>query len=206
VEKTTKEELQAYFEEKIKSAVDTIVSRRPTQPYASTESAENGLLITGLKALRKLLKTSNEEDPCDVIHSALKNVDAASYYTKIVPILSSVSHRRCNAESAIVYFTSGFHRRWISGQLRRMLAKQNAKLIGIRDVFEKNLLEESRNLMREGFHLKAARAIDRFRVVNNRNLPVLLVAKNGKRYEKIAKELLETVRQSFAEDGGNEGV
>jgi len=37
VEKTTKEELQAFFEEKIKSAVDTIVSRTPTQPSARTE-------------------------------------------------------------------------------------------------------------------------------------------------------------------------
>jgi len=143
VEKTSKEELQAFFEEKVKSAVDTIVSRKPTHPFASTETAETGLFITGLKALGKMLKISKEEDPCVVIHLALKNIEAAAYYIKIVPILSSFSKRRCDAESAIVYFTSAFHRRWISGELRRMLAKRNAKSIGIRDVFEKNLIEES---------------------------------------------------------------
>jgi len=153
-----------------------------------------------------MLKIRKEEDPCDVIHLALKNVEAAPYYTKVVPILSSVSKRRCDAVSAIVYFTSAFHKRWASGELRRMLAKQNAKSIGIRDVFEKNLMEESRNLTRVGFHLKAAGATDRFRVVNKKNLPVLLVAKKGERYQEIAKELLETIKQSFVEEEANATV
>jgi len=56
VEKTTKEELQVLFEEKIKSAMDTIYLKMPTQPFTYTESAETGLFITGLKTLRKMLK------------------------------------------------------------------------------------------------------------------------------------------------------
>jgi len=178
----------------------------PTQPFTYSESAETGLFITGLKTLRKMLKMKEDEDPCDVIHLTLKNVEAASYYTKIVPILSSASKRRCDADSAIVYFTSVFHRRWTSGQLRRMLAKQNAKLVGVRDVFEKSLMEESRSLTRIGFHLKAACAIDRFRVVNSRNIPVLMVAKGREQYKEIAKEILANAKRSFAGDAGNAGV
>jgi len=32
---------------------------------------------------------------------------------------------------------------------------------------------------------------------------VLLIAKKGERYQEIAKELLETVKRSFMEDGDN---
>jgi len=90
--------------------------------------------------------------------------------------------------------------------LRRMLAKQNVKLVGVRDVFEKSLMEESRSLTRVGFHLRAACAIDRFRVVNSKNIPVLLVAKRGEQYKEISKETMENVKQSFAVDCGNPGV
>jgi len=58
--------------------------------------------------LRKIFKSSKEQDPCDVVHTALQNVEASSCYTKIVVVFPA-KQRRCEADKAIIYF--GFHLR-----------------------------------------------------------------------------------------------
>jgi len=191
MEKKTKEELQAYLDEEIKKAVEEITTNTKTTESTSNDPAETGLFITGLKKLREIVKSGEEEDPCDVVHTVLQNVGASSYYTKIVAVFPA-NQRRREADKAIVYFTSVYHRRWTSGQLRLMLAKQGLKEISIRDVFPRSSLESSRLLTKVGFHLRRAQAIDRFRVVNDKNTPKLLVSKGRERYSEISGELLET--------------
>jgi len=178
------------LDKEIKKAVEEITKNTKISESTSNDPAETGLFITGLKKLREIVKSS-EEDPCDVVHTVLQNVGASSYYMKIVAVFPA-NQRRREADKAIVYFTSVYHRRWTSGQLRLMLVKQGLREISIRDVFPRSLLESSRLLTKVGFHLRRAQAIDQFCVVNDKNMPKLLVSKGRERYSKILGELLET--------------
>ena len=63
--------------------------------------------------------------------------------------------------------------------------------IGVRDVFPRTALEASRTATEVGFYLKRSKAVSRFRVVNERNTPKLMVMKEGERYAEVEKNVFE---------------
>jgi len=160
-----KEELQAYLDEKIKTEVENICSKTLEESALNVDSAETGIFVTGVRKMRKVVKASSNSDPCDVLHAALEKVGVSAYYTKIVPA-SSANLRRSEADRVFIYFTSAYHRRYASGELRKAFAFENVRGVSIRDVFEKTALAEARQFVNGGFFLKKTEVIDRFHVIN----------------------------------------
>jgi len=83
------------------------------------------------------------------------------------------------------------------GQLHVMLTKQRLIDFSVREVFPRPALERLRLLAKAGFHLRRDQTIDRFRVVNDKNIPKLLVLKGSERYGEISRGLLETTLNSL---------
>jgi len=197
-EKKTKEDLQAYLEEKIKAAVEKICAKTLEEsPKNADDSAETGIFITGLKKMRETLKMEKNVDPCDIVHAVLEKVGVSAYYTKIAPVFPT-NLRRKDADRAFIYFSSPYHRRFAAGELRKALATEKVIGVSIRDVFEKTSLAEARQLVNVGFYLKKGNVIDRFRVVNFRNTPKLLTAKGLSRYAEISSEALKNAVEELA--------
>jgi len=198
-EKKMKEELQAYLDEKIKTAVEKICAKTLEESPKNADSAETGIFITGLKKMRETLKMEKNSDPCDTVHAVLEKVGVSAYYTKIAPVFPP-NLRRKDADRAFIYFSSPYHRRFASGELRKALATEKVIGVSIRDVFEKTSLAEARQLVNVGFYLKKGNVIDRFRVVNFRNTPKLLTAKGLSRYAEISCEALKNAIKELAGD------
>ena len=225
-EKKRKEELQAYLDAEIKKAVAKIVEKTPAAETTNADSAENGLYITGLKSLREKLQLEKNADsaetglyisglkkmrevlqedvnadPCDIVHAALQQVGVSAYYTKIVPVFAAKSGRK-DADRAFVYFTSVYHKRLATGELRKALARDGVIGVGIRDVYTKESVPEARELFGIGLQLKRENRINKFRVVNEKNVPKLMTAKGVERYAEIPGELLRTTRERLAGGSG----
>jgi len=140
--------------------------------------------------MSEAFKTGNNSDPCDVLHAALEKVGVYAHYKEITPI-SSANSRREDADRAFIYFTSAYHRRLASGELRKALAVEKTTGVLIRDVFEKTSLAEAHHLANVGFYWKRTDAIEKFRVIIFCNKPKLLTAKGSKRYVEISFKLLK---------------
>jgi len=185
-EKKMKEELQAYLDEKIKTAVEKICAKTLEESSRNADSAETGIFITGLKKMRETPKMEKNSDPCDAVHALLEKVGVSAYpYTKIVPVFP-LNLKRKDADRPFIYLSS--------------LATENVISVSIRDVVEKTSLAEARQLVNVGFYLQKGNIIDRFRVVNFRNAPKLLTAKGLSRYAEISCEVLKNAIKELAED------
>jgi archaellum component FlaC len=183
-ESNNKQELQAYFEERIREEVKKIKPSSSNQP----EKAEVGFFVTGVKKLREIVECDSEADPCDVIHTTLHGLGAAPYYTRIVPILPPSKIRK-EVETAIVYFSSVYHRKWAAAEMRKNFARQKIRGVGVRDLFEKEDVDMSKQLTKAGFVLRSDNKIKRFRVSNIGGKPTLLCASDKGGYKAISDQL-----------------
>jgi len=150
---------------------------------------ERGLYLTGVGRLREILDSSSE-DPCDVVHTALHRVGSASFYTKIVPVFPS-SKLRKDVDQVIVYFSSVYHRKYASAELRRFFAREKILRVSLRDLFEKSDVELAKKMTKLGFQLKQEAKICRFRVSNVRGVPILFCAGQDRKYSEMDKRTMQ---------------
>jgi len=180
-----KADLQAYLDEKIKEAVEKIVKNTDVEE----DRPERGLYLTGVGRLREVLDSSSE-DPCDVVHTALHRVGSASFYTKIVPVFPS-SKLRKDVDQVIVYFSSVYHRKYASAELRRFFAREKILRVSLRDLFEKSDIDLAKRMTKLGFQLKQEAKICRFRVSNFRGVPTLFLAGQDRKYSEMDKRTMQ---------------
>jgi len=182
-----KADLQAYLDEKIKEAVEKIV--KSTNTNVEEDRPERGLYLTGVGRLREVLDSSSE-DPCDVVHTALHRVGSAAFYTKIVPVFSSTKLRK-DVDQVIVYFSSVYHRKYASAELRRFFAREKILRVSLRDLFEKSDIDLAKRMTKLGFQLKQEAKICRFRVSNFRGVPTLFLAGQDRKYSEMDKRTMQ---------------
>jgi len=186
-----KAELQTYLDEKVKEAVEKIVKKSEVEE----DKPERGLYLTGVGKLRERLDLS-PEDPCDVVHTTLHSVGSASFYTKIVPVFTSTKLRK-DVDQVIVYFSSVYHRKYASAELRRLFAREKISKVSLRDLFEKRDVELAKKMTRVGFQLKQEAKICRFRVSNISGVPVLFCAGQDRKYNEMDKRTLKAKLDSM---------
>jgi len=186
-----KADLQSYLDDKIREAVEKIVTRND-EPE---DRPERGLFLKGVGKLREKLDSSYD-DPCDVVHTVLHKVGSAAFYTKIVPILPPTKIRK-DSDQAIIYFSSVYHRKYASAELRRFLAREKITSVGLRDLFEKKDVELAKKMTRIGFQMRQEGTICRFRVANIRGAPVLFTAGQDRKYSEIEKKMLQAKLDSM---------
>jgi len=187
-----KADLQAYLDDQIKEAVNKILKKKPE---AEDDRPERGLYLTGIGRLREML-VPPPEDPCDVVHTILHRIGSSAYYTKIVPVLPASKIRK-DADQAIIYFSSVYHRKYAAAELRRHFAKERMTSVSIRDLFEKIDVELAKKMTRLGFQMKLERTICRFRVANVRGVPILLCAGQDRKYIEMNQKTLQAKLDSM---------
>jgi len=186
-----KADLQSYLDDKIREAVEKIVMRND-EPE---DRPERGLFLKGVGKLRERLDSSYD-DPCDVVHTVLHKVGSAAFYTKIVPILPHTKIRN-DSDQAIIYFSSVYHRKYASAELRRFFAREKIASVGLRDLFEKKDVELAKKMTRLGFQMRQEGTICRFRVSNIRGAPVFFSAGQDRKYSEMEKRTLQAKLDSM---------
>jgi len=184
------------------------------------KSAECGIFISGIQALRVGFRMAPNSDPATVVRMLLANsrgfvengggghnmVTAWSQRDRVV-IPVARGKNRASAPSAIVYFRDPQIKREVTGWVKRLLLSLKARNVSVRDLFPGEKLEEVSQLTKMGFHMKNSGKISRFRIVNIRNKPVIQVTKGNSYYyvsltdEEIKLGLEEMQKESQANTG-----
>jgi len=185
------------------------------------KSAECGIFISGIQALRVGFRLAPNSDPATVVRMLLANsrgfvengggghnmVTAWSQRDRVV-IPVARGKNRANAPSAIVYFRDPQIKREVTGWVKRLLLSLKARNVSVRDLFPGEKLEEVSQLTKLGFHLKNTGRISRFRIVNIRNKPVIQVTRGNTYYyvsltEDEIKQGLEEIQKEGAQTTSN---
>jgi len=186
------------------------------------KSAECGIFISGIQALRVGFRMAPNSDPAAVVRMLLANsrgfvengggghnmVTAWSQRDRVV-IPVARGKNRANAPSAIVYFRDPQIKREITGWVKRLLLSLKARNVSVRDLFPGEKLEEVTQLTKMGFHMKNAGKISRFRIVNIRNKPVIQVTKGNSYYyvsltEEEVKQGLDDMQKDSQSTAGQQ--
>jgi len=120
----------------------------------------------------------------------------------VIPVARG--RNRANAPSAIVYFRDPQIKREVTGWIKRLLLSLKARNVSVRDLFPGEKLEEVSQLTKLGFHLKTAGRINRFRIVNIRNRPVIQATKGNTYYYVALTE--DEIKRGLEEIQGQEGA
>jgi len=174
------------------------------------KSAECGIFISGIQALRVGFRLAPNSDPATVVRMLLANsrgfvengggghnmVTAWSQRDRVV-IPVARGKNRASAPSAIVYFRDPQIKREVTGWVKRLLLSLKARNVSVRDLFPGEKLEEVSQLTKLGFHMKNMGRISRFRIVNIRNKPVIQVTKGNSYYYVSLTE--EEIKQGLEE-------
>jgi len=203
------------LDEKIKMMKQTGEGLLTDTIALAEKSAECGIFISGIAALRAGYRMAPGSDPAYVVKtllcSALGQVDddnpgGPNYVTAwsqrdrvVIPVARG--QNRANAPSAIVYFRDPQVKREVMGWIKKFLFSQNARNVSVRDLFPAEKLEEVAQLTKLGFYLKSKNQISRFRIMNFRNKPVFQVTKgNNYFYSQLDdKEIESGLSQMVAE-------
>jgi hypothetical protein len=160
--------------ENIQASIKDQMERRTlsaTTPGGGTPS-ELGVYIVGLTKYRSSSNLSPNMDPAEVVKHMLEYARCKYGLDRIV-VITPKDKTRKDANSAIVYFTNLYHRRDSVALMKKMLAYHKTSGIGLRDLFPTEKLMEVRELTQIGIAMKNAKKVDRFRVVNIKDKPVL---------------------------------
>jgi len=138
--------------------LDTPPPSRLVKPEDSTLAFH----ITGIRRLHK----GGQYDPVEVIKGLLYTVGQQFFYTRIQLVDLQPGEPRANAGSAIVHFTSNYHKNNTVVKIKAHLAGERIREVAISDCFSKDKMEDVRLLKYYGGKLRHEGKAARTRLIN----------------------------------------
>jgi hypothetical protein len=122
-------------------------TRRPhlldTPPPSRLVKPEDSTLAFHITGIRRLHK-GGQYDPVEVIKGLLYTVGQQFFYTRIQLVDLQPGEPRVNAGSAIVHFTSNYHKNNTVVKIKAHLAGERIREVAISDCFSKDKMEDVR--------------------------------------------------------------
>lgn len=161
------------METELRESAVAAASSKPGSLLGSTPS-ELGLFLTGLDRFRAWYYENEAAnvDPAQVAKDLLFECGSLYYHDRCI-LPRPKNKRRADVTTAIIYFRSIQHRREAIVAIKGYLARNEVRRVGVRDLFPSEAMEEVRFLHKAGFYLKEKGTVDRFRVINIADKPVL---------------------------------
>ena len=138
-----------------------------------------GVYLSGVDKLREIISERHDKDPVAVVKRMLRDSRCFYFYDRI---MISDRQNRMEAKTAMIYFRSLQNKKEAEVSIKRFLAHHQAKGVMIRDIFPSERMTEVGGLNKYGFDLKNEGTIDRFRIQNRRDVPILQGIYPGKTY------------------------
>ena len=166
-----------------------------------------GVYLSGVDKLREIISERHDEDPVAVVKRMLRDSRCFYFYDRI---MISDRQNRMEAKTAMIYFRSLQNKKEAEVSIKRFLAHHQAKGVMIRDIFPSERMAEVGGLNKYGFDLKNEGTIDRFRIQNRRDVPILQGIYPGKTYYEDINlsgysDAMELDNQDNNGGGGGEG-
>ena len=122
-------------------------------------------------------------------------------------IIIDKNARRQDANTAIVYLGSLQQKRQAEVNMRKELGKMRARGVMIRDLFPLERMEEVRTLNKKGFEMKTNSEVQRFRIINRREMLILQVLyNNAKGYKDVNPHNVEDAEKGQNREGPLRGA
>jgi len=152
------------------------ITRRPylldTPPPSRLVNPDDSTLAFHITGIRNL-QNGGQYDPVEVIKGLLYTVGQQFFYTRIQLVDLQPGEPRVNARSAIVHFTSNYHKNNTVVKIKAHLAGERIRDVAINDCFPKDKMEEVKLLKYYGGKLRHEGKVARTKLINRFGEPVL---------------------------------
>ena len=198
IQKTMMEKNAAYdkFMDDTKKTLQTLEKARAEMMQNAgrndnqTGRSGSGAVLSGIMKLKEIYQMHINTDPVEVVRNMLNLTEAIAFFDRII-ILDKTKPRN-RADKAIIYFGSIQRKKEATQRIRHGFMGLGAKGVGLRDLFPSEMMEEVVTLNKYGYDLKMAGKIERFRVINRNEKPILQgLLPNAKYFRDIAPPTYE---------------
>jgi len=196
-------EARAFFEKQMADLKKNVLDASKANLYnMAISNAEQGIYVTGINNIKRLLQLTGNWDPAMVIGELLLQCDRQIYGSKdriIIPVAKGKTRQETNV--GIIYFRSIQCKKEAAIMMKKLLGQRKAKGIGLRDLFPQEKMEEVNQLNKIGNYLRMEKVITKYKVINIGNAPVIqVIYEDGRFYTTMEQDRIDDILKIMPQD------